>query len=865
MALDEKQKLDLEEFLERMKDYKARHTELITVLVPKGFDINLITKQLESEKSTATNIKSTSTKKNVQEALESLIRVTKGMKNTPPNGVGLFAGNVSTTEGQDEFITEVFEPPEELGVRLYRCDQTFVLDPLDEMLEIKDIYGLIVIDRKEAALGLLIGKKIKMLSHFDSFVPGKTTKGGQCLSPDTLIMKDNGELIEIRESHNPLFVISENFNKEKTETTPVIAKWENNKQLFKITTKYPRIEIKSSSDHTFFVRTQRGIEEKPLSEIKEGDYLIMPEKINIKGEIQEINSEEYYNSLTISGEGKKLIENKRKSKGLFQRELSKNIGLTQTAISHYELGKRSISKDVLKKLCNALEIDYNNFFNNYARNSKIINLPKIVDVKFAQFLGYLMGDGSMEENRITFFEQRKELALYYKKLIDDLFNTNSKYRFRESKNYHQIRVYSLELVNLIKKEFPELAYALNSEIPSKIFKSPDDVLASFIRGFFDAEGYVSTNRVGLGINNKKIIKQLQLSLLRFGIISSTLEYDNKRNPYSNNFRYTITIDDTECLKKFEESIGFSSFEKKDKLRELIELRTGRSNIRQLVINGKEIAKIIRNSGLDTTQFKCPSFFVNQRQMNKEVFKKNILNKITDLDLKKRLEFIYNSNLILVKINKIEPLLKIEKTIDIETKNHNFIANGLIVHNSAARYARIREGMAKEFFRKIAEVVKKEFFNLPNLSGILVGGPGPTKEDFLKEGNLVTALQNKVLAVKDIGYADEHGLELLVECSGDVLQEQEIIREKKILEKFFDMLGKERDKTAYGKEPVEKAMSFGAVDTLFLSKKLAKAEMRELEKKALETSVKVELISDETEEGQQFLNLSGIGAILRFKI
>ena len=75
MAMEEIQKRDLEEFIEKMKSYKARHTELITVLVPSGFDINLITKQLESEKSTAANIKSTSTRKNVQEALESLIRI----------------------------------------------------------------------------------------------------------------------------------------------------------------------------------------------------------------------------------------------------------------------------------------------------------------------------------------------------------------------------------------------------------------------------------------------------------------------------------------------------------------------------------------------------------------------------------------------------------------------------------------------------------------------------------------------------------------------------------------------------------------------------------------------------------------------
>jgi len=364
MAIDEQQRFKLEDFLERMKSYRARHTELITVYAPAGLDLNIITRQLESEKSTAANIKSTSTRKNVEAALDSLIRYCKQTRRAPKNGVCLFSGNVSQVEGQDNFIVEIFEPPEELGMRLYRCDQTFVLDPLDEMLEIKELYGLLVIERKEASIGMLVGKKIKLLKHVDSFVPGKVRAGGQ---------------------------------------------------------------------------------------------------------------------------------------------------------------------------------------------------------------------------------------------------------------------------------------------------------------------------------------------------------------------------------------------------------------------------------------------------------------------------------------------------------------------SSQRYHRITEGLAKDFYRKIADIVKTEFFGLKGLKGILVGGPGPTKEDFLKEGNLTTALMDKVLAVKDIGYADEHGLELLVEASQDILAGQEIVHEQKILEKFFNSLGKTRDKTAYGKEEVEKALSYGAVEMLLISKKLNKEDIRHYEKLAEESSAKIELISMDLDEGAQFWNLGGIGALLRFKI
>jgi len=185
--------------------------------------------------------------------------------------------------------------------------------------------------------------------------------------------------------------------------------------------------------------------------------------------------------------------------------------------------------------------------------------------------------------------------------------------------------------------------------------------------------------------------------------------------------------------------------------------------------------------------------------------------------------------------------------------------------SANRYRRVIEGKTKDFFKKCAEALKESFFDMKNLKGIIIGGPMPTKDDFLKEGGLVTALKDKVIGMKDLGYADEHGIDLLVEASDDFLKEQEVIHEKKVMEKFFNMLGKDQDKTAYGFDPVKKSLDLAAVDTLFLSKKFKKLEIKEFMKKAEEIGAVVEFISVDTEEGRQFWNLSGIGAILRFAI
>ena len=185
--------------------------------------------------------------------------------------------------------------------------------------------------------------------------------------------------------------------------------------------------------------------------------------------------------------------------------------------------------------------------------------------------------------------------------------------------------------------------------------------------------------------------------------------------------------------------------------------------------------------------------------------------------------------------------------------------------SAQRFHRITEGLAKAFFRRIAEVMKEKFFDMKNLKGILVGGPIPTKEEFLEEGQLVTALKSKVIAVKDIGYADEHGLRLLVEASRDDLSELEIMKEKKILENFFNTLGKFPKKAPYKEEDVKKALEIGAVNKLIISKKYDRDKARELVKTAEQMGSEIIYVSDETDEGRQFFNLEGIGAILRFII
>jgi peptide subunit release factor 1 (eRF1) len=490
---------ELDELIEKLGKLRGRHTELVTVLIPAGANIYTIADQIAAEQSTADNIKSKTTRKNVVTALETIGRELKKYKQTPPNGMALYCGNVSEKEGQDDIGLWVIEPPQPLRTRMYRCDQTFVLDPLKEMREVQEIYGLVVMDRKEATIGVLEGKQIRMIRKMSSGVPGKIRAGGQCLNPDTLIETKNG--------------------------------------------------------------------------------------------IKELRS-------------------------------------------------------------------------------------------------ILVGD--------------------------------------------EIKAFDMEYSKVIF---------------------------------------------------------------------------------------------TKCINKWEKT--------KSRLVE-IKLADSRTIL----------------SSVDHTLFKKQDFQKLEIAAGK-------------LELGDSLLTIYNNNLETIQIFSLNKKNKKTKLIDIETEAGNFFANGILVHNSAQRFERITEGLAKEFFRRISESMKEIFFDMPKLKGILIGGPVPTKDEFQEEGQLVTKLKEKVIGVMDLGNTDESGLTDLVELSHDILANQEIIKEKKLMEKFFMTLGKNPSMAAYGEDAVKKALKFGAVNILLLSKKLAKEKIRELEEMGESIGSSVEMVSVETPEGEQFFNISGIGALLRF--
>ena len=177
----DRQKYEFRKVIEELKDYRGSGTQLVTIYVPPDRLVSDVVAHVTQEHSEASNIKSKQTRTNVQDALKSIKDRLKYYDTKPPeNGMVLFSGAIDTGGGRSDMITRVLEsPPQPIQSFRYHCDSEFLTEPLEEMLADKGLFGLIVLDRREANVGWLRGKRVDPVKSATSLVPGKQRKGGQ--------------------------------------------------------------------------------------------------------------------------------------------------------------------------------------------------------------------------------------------------------------------------------------------------------------------------------------------------------------------------------------------------------------------------------------------------------------------------------------------------------------------------------------------------------------------------------------------------------------------------------------------------------------------------------------------------------------
>jgi len=260
------------------------------------------------------------------------------------------------------------------------------------------------------------------------------------------------------------------------------------------------------------------------------------------------------------------------------------------------------------------------------RKERVPKLPRRMNRGFARILGYIAGKGSVRDGVVRVNDRCVKNLKLYKRLVERTLKLKGKIEEERGR----LQLFNEVLSSYLRENFPEVCRrSFERDVPIIIQTSPNGVVASFIRGLFDARASLE-NCVKFVTRSERLARKLLLLLLRFGILANLNEIDARGR--SRRVAYEVKIVDGSSLRKYAKFIGFSDPQKKRKLEELVEQK-------------KRMAESCAFDGL-------------------------------------RLKGLVREAIYFVPIKKVELVENEEKFVyDLTTEASNYVANGILVHNT----------------------------------------------------------------------------------------------------------------------------------------------------------------------------------------
>ena len=548
------------------------------------------------------------------------------------------------------------------------------------------------IEKKEHIIKLLHDELVNILGEYKQLKLKKTQNkimllglygAGKCVHEKTKIQLSSGEIIkakELYEKYNKKFqeedlkdgkIISiENENLLVPSYNSQTQKIENKKatHLWKLK-KDDLMEVKLSNgndfaikvtpEHPFFVLRNGKVVQIRADQLTEQDYISIPNKINILGKtinlFKDIKNLDLFVYLNPEEAKKHLPKNKT------LKEMHKNLKHKKNYCQFTkDIKKGKIPLEFLNK-------QKENFLKLKDKKSKkIITFPLFLTVDFAEFLGYVIGDGHLGKNYVQITNEDEEIVQRVAELSKILFNiTPAIKKDTRTKNLYKITLSSKTLVKLFKifgltpgKKGKKL------EIPKQIMKSNNETVRSFIKAYFDCDSYPAKNRrhIELISESQIIIQQINMLLKRFGILSAI-----SKKVINGIFYYRLFIK-AKYAEKYANKIGYLIKRKSETLSKYEDIGIIQGSGNQDMIPLGNILKALRiQLGFSIGEIQSNAVYSYGTYEQKGIISKENLKKLLAYYKIKKRGFIW----------KI--LQDIAKNVVLENKYSYKILNGIMHH------------------------------------------------------------------------------------------------------------------------------------------------------------------------------------------
>ncbi len=366
-----------------------------------------------------------------------------------------------------------------------------------------------------------------------------------------------------------------------------------------------------------------------------------------------------------------------------------------------------------------------------SRKNDIDSQQDLLTEEETLLLGSLVAEGYVSDKRIGFNNTDKEYAKAFEEAFVSTYTDKYCKYERKLKSGKEIVEYQIH-VSAVLEDIKEKGFTEKSadkEIPDIVLRSSKKIQKAFLKALFEGDGSVYETARAVNISytskSKKLLKQLQVLLLNFGIVS-------KLHPDKQNFR--LIISGYENIKLFKEKVGFLG-KKQEKLEKLFERiyqkKTANSKTDFIPFIAQYIREKYKGKGFNEwlSKHSLDRYAKIEKYWDK-------LSKILDEEDKALLKELLHNRYYFAKVKSVEETgEKVVYSIRVNSSCHSFVGNGIINHNTEARLTKLAMEMLADIDKNTVDM--KENFDasllepevlpakFPNLicngsSGIAVG-------------------------------------------------------------------------------------------------------------------------------------------------
>ncbi|MBU2638429.1 MAG: ATP-binding protein [Nanoarchaeota archaeon] len=609
------------------------------------------------------------------------------------------------------------------GVRKYKKDGTMIRG---------DTHILLVGDPGVAKSQMIIF--VSKAAPKSRFVAGKGASGaGLCIAPGSIVLTNPGGMDKIEE------VVEQKLAGNSMEYANGVWASVDSQSDKKIFTLDESLKLKSQHINRFWklmppermakLRTRSGKELlvtpntklytiskgipcwKEAGVFVEGDYVASARSLPLKNEFRQLPVFPLIKSNPIIYGAKPKVKEiiHKLSSGKTMRSLAKELHLNENQLYFHWVNEKARGNphldDITKlaKMAGVKEHELAPFIKEAALyRGKSIRLPTYINEDLMYFAGIIAGDGDLSAGKnsvsIRFSSSSEELLERFQSIAKSLFNVKcnvSSDGTKRTKSYRFGSNIVFDLLNAFGLPLSPKSHRI--DLSDFLLHLPDCLIASFLKGYFDTDGCVvkrdkGSSYVELTTTSSVCAKKLQLLLMRWGIRAKMRKKKAVKTALVNaKFdKYSIEIAGIDNLILFRDKIGFGLSMKKEKLDNVIS-RISKQNTNVDIVPAANVLcrRVIKDCKLPYRKMGLGFGFLSGKtgisRNNLQRFVQRIKARSIAHENLPLLDVLSNSDIIWEKVTEARlERHKFPFVYDLTVEgSHNFLVNGIVVHNTAA--------------------------------------------------------------------------------------------------------------------------------------------------------------------------------------